>query len=369
MFGGVYKNKRVFITGHTGFKGSWLSAWALNLGAHVAGYALDPPAGPSAFAAMDLARSVNDIRGDIRDRENLSRAVGGFKPDIIFHLAAQALVRPSYDYPAETFETNAMGVVNILEAARACDSVKAVAVITSDKCYRNEEWIWGYRETDRLGGYDPYSASKGCAEIIAHSYFESYFREGAACATARAGNVIGGGDWAKDRVVPDCARAWDAKKAVEIRNPSATRPWQLVLEPLSGYLWLGARLLNNEIVGPTPYNPRGQSYNFGPPADVTRSVADVAIALAERWPGFAMKITGVADPAKKESGLLKLCCDKALGELNWTATLNFSETIAYTAAWYAAFYEGKTSMREFTERQIKEYESAAKEGGQIWAAG
>ncbi len=243
MFGNVYNGRNVFITGHTGFKGSWLSSWLLNMGARVTGFSRDIPSQPSNFEALNLADKITDIRGDVRDLGHLSQIMQDSQPEVIFHLAAQALVRTSYEDPVNTMETNMLGVMNILEAARKLPSIKAIVIITSDKCYRNEEWIWGYRETDRLGGSDPYSASKGCAEIIAHSYFDSFYREGAACATARAGNVIGGGDWARDRIIPDCARAWADKRAVEIRNPSATRPWQHVLEPLSGYLVLGQKLL------------------------------------------------------------------------------------------------------------------------------
>lgn len=367
MFGNIYANKKVFITGHTGFKGSWLTAWALSLGAKVTGYSLEAPTDPSAFEAMRLRDKITDIRGDVRDKGAFAAAVGESAPDIIFHLAAQALVRPSYDDPVHTFETNVMGVVNALEAARHAPGLRAVVIITSDKCYRNAEWIWGYRETDRLGGYDPYSASKGCAEIAAHSYFESFFCSGPACATARAGNVIGGGDWAKDRVVPDCARAWAEKKPVEIRNPRATRPWQLVLEPLSGYLWLGARLMDNESRGSTPYNPRSQSYNFGPPAEVIHTVADVARALSKYWPGSVGEAAKWNDASKKESGLLKLCCDKALAELDWTATLNFEETIRFTAEWYAAYYAGNEDMNAVTRAQIAAYERLAAERGLAWA--
>ena len=278
MFANAYQGRRVFVTGHTGFKGSWLAAWLTRLGATVAGFSDGIPTEPSHFAAMHLGAHLEDLRGDIRDRQGMVDAVRRFKPEVVFHLAAQALVRKSYEDPAGTFEANMLGTMNVLEAVRACPSVRAVVMITSDKCYRNDGWVWGYRETDHLGGADPYSASKGCAEIIAHSYFQSFFKEGPACATVRAGNVIGGGDWAQDRIVPDCARAWAEGRAVQIRSPWATRPWQLVLEPLSGYLWLGARLLDN---GNAPFDPRGQAYNFGPAADVNNTVAEVV----EPWPG------------------------------------------------------------------------------------
>lgn len=364
MFANIYNGRNVFITGHTGFKGSWLSSWLLGLGANVTGFSKDIPSQPSNFEALALTDKINDIRGDVRDLSALSEAMGEARPEVIFHLAAQALVRSSYEDPVNTIETNVLGVMNILEAARKLPSVKAIVIITSDKCYRNDEWVWGYRETDRLGGSDPYSASKGCAEIVAHSYFDSFYQTGAACATARAGNVIGGGDWAKDRIIPDCARAWSEKRAVEIRNPSATRPWQHVLEPLSGYLVLGQKLLE----APREEGPHGQSYNFGPPADVNKSVGQVVTALTPYWRGFYSVLGAVPENAKKESTLLKLCCDKALAELDWKATLNFEETMAYTAKWYEKYYSGDNDMWAFTQEQISDYEGRAKERGLAWAS-
>ena len=366
MFANAYKGRRVFVTGHTGFKGSWLAAWLTKLGAKVAGFSLDVPTQPSHFEAMQLARHVEDLRGDIRDRCSLVDAIKRFKPDVVFHLAAQALVRKSYEDPVTTFEANMLGTLNVLEAIRRTPSVAAVVMITSDKCYRNDEWVWGYRETDHLGGADPYSASKGCAEIIAHSYFQSFFAEGPACATVRAGNVIGGGDWAQDRIVPDCARAWSNNVSVQIRSPWATRPWQLVLEPLSGYLLLGSRLLNN---GSNPFNPRGQAYNFGPAADVNNTVAEVVAALAHHWPNFKHEMHLEGQAGMKECTLLKLCCDKALAHLGWKATLTFEETIRYTAEWYHRFYRGEDTnagMLDFTLGQIAAYVNAAEQRNQIW---
>lgn len=369
MFADAYTGRRVFVTGHTGFKGSWLAVWLTRLGAEVCGFADTVPTTPSHYEAMNLgARLSADLRGDIRDRTALVKAVRDFRPDVIFHLAAQALVRRSYEEPALTFEANMMGTLNMLEAVRACPDVKAVVMITSDKCYRNDEWVWGYRETDHLGGHDPYSASKGCAEIIAHSYFDSFFRDGPACATVRAGNVIGGGDWAQDRIVPDCARAWAAGRPVQIRSPWATRPWQLVLEPLSGYLWLGARLLLglNE-----PFDLRGQAYNFGPAADVNNTVAEVAAGLARHWPGFKSEMDASGQAGMKECTLLKLCCDKALAHLGWKATLTFEETIRYTAEWYHRFYKGEggkrpQDMTDFSLGQIAAYANAAEQRNQVW---
>lgn len=372
MFANAYQGRRVLVTGHTGFKGSWLAAWLMQLGATVGGFSDTIPTEPSHFTAMGLDAHLQDMRGDIRDRQGLARAVRQFRPEVIFHLAAQALVRKSYEDPVATFEANTLGSMNMLEAVRTCPDVRAVVMITSDKCYRNDEWVWGYRETDHLGGSDPYSASKGCAEIIANAYFQSFFKDGPACATVRAGNVIGGGDWALDRIVPDCARAWAAAQAVQIRSPWATRPWQLVLEPLSGYLWLGARLLGNGTTAPgSAFDPRGQAYNFGPSADVNNTVAEVVEALARHWPGFESHIHAAGQAGMKECTLLKLCCDKALAHLGWKATLNFEETIRYTAEWYHCFYKGQggkqaRSMLDFSLGQISAYANAAEQRGQIW---
>lgn len=368
MFANTYASLPVFVTGHTGFKGSWLSAWLLSLGASVTGYSLGVPTEPACFNELGLAARLTSIQGDVRDLEALKKAMAVAAPRIVFHLAAQALVRESYRDPVLTFETNMLGTLNILEAARTCPSVAAVVVITSDKCYRNDEWVWGYRETDYLGGADPYSASKGCAELISHSYFQSFFQEGAACATVRAGNVIGGGDWAPDRIVPDCARAWAAGTPVSIRSPNATRPWQHVLEPLSGYLWLGARLLDNEVAGASPWSVRGESYNFGPPADAIHSVESVVRGLARHWPGFRFEIAPSGD-CLRECGLLKLSCDKALAQLDWKATLDFDETIRCTADWYARFHAGHKGdeMWNYTLGQIDAYSNCAKGRDLLWA--
>ena len=364
MFANAYKGKRVFITGHTGFKGSWLASWLLSLGAEVAGFADRVPTSPASFEALGLVERIRDNRGDVRDRSALFSAMRNFAPDLVFHLAAQALVLASYQEPALTFETNAMGTLNLLEAVRGTPSVKAVVCITSDKCYRNNEWVWGYREQDPLGGEDPYSASKGCAELVAQSYFTSFFKDGPACATTRAGNVIGGGDWALDRILPDCARAWSTGQTVRIRSPHATRPWQHVLEPLSGYLWLGARLAGETRGGCTL---TGEAYNFGPAADMDNTVAGVVDALALHWPGFHSKMDSVPAPGVKECTLLKLCCDKALACLGWKATLDFEECIRYTAEWYRAYYApDRPDMLAFTLGQIAAYSVAAEARGLAW---
>ncbi len=388
MFAELYSNRRVFITGHTGFKGSWLTTWLLELGATVAGYSLSVPTTPAAFTELGLERHITHIQGDVRDREALARAMEEFRPEVVFHMAAQALVRPSYEDPALTFETNTMGTLNLLEAVRRTPGVKAVVCITSDKCYRNDEWVWGYRESDHLGGNDPYSASKACAELVAHSYFQSFFKDGPCVATARAGNVIGGGDWAVDRIVPDCARAWAKGESVSIRSPWATRPWQHVLEPLSGYLWLGARLLRlkNEGEGDGDLPLNKEAFNFGPEAGVNATVAEVTTALAKHWPQFQVATDEAAVAGKKESTLLKLCCDKALAHLHWKAALSFEETIRFTAEWYRAYYEGKgaacgdgagtepdcktanpTDMFALTARQIAEYTARAMGKDVAWA--
>ena len=366
MFDNIYKGRRVLITGHTGFKGSWLTAWLLSLGAEVAGLALPPPSEPSNFAVLGLEKRIRHCVGDVRDLKIVAEAVEAFQPEIIFHLAAQALVRKSYDEPLDTFDTNIRGTMHVLEAARRTPSVKAVVCITSDKCYRNDEWVWGYRETDHLGGEDPYSASKACAEIVAHSYFKSFFADGPTAATVRAGNVIGGGDWAEDRIVPDCARAWAKGEAVTIRSPWATRPWQHVLEPLSGYLWLGARLFAGSALPGLPLDK--EAFNFGPAADVNNTVAEMVDALAGHWPDFKSAMDRSTAAGRKECTLLKLSCDKALAHLNWKATLTFPETIAYTAGWYKAYYGGKADMFELTMGQIKDYAQSAKARGNIWTA-
>ena len=370
MFANIYAGRNCLVTGNTGFKGSWLSAWLLSLDANVTGYALDAPTAPACYDELGLERRMQTTRGDVRNLETLAATVKKNRPEIIFHLAAQALVRESYRDPLATFQTNMLGTLNVLEAARHCDFVRAIVIITSDKCYRNDEWVFGYRETDSLGGADPYSASKGCAELISHSYFQSFFQEsGPACATVRAGNVIGGGDWARDRIVPDCARAWHDKKPVQVRNPQATRPWQHVLEPLSGYLWLGARLLDNSIGAHSAYQARGESFNFGPPGEAIHSVGEVVESLARVWNGFSFNLAAADPSAPRESGLLKLCCDKSLAFLDWKATLDFEETIRYTADWYSRFYAGAKNdeMWRYTLGQIAAYANAAQNRGLAWA--
>lgn len=365
VFANVYAGKRVLVTGHTGFKGSWLTAWLLKLGAEVAGYSIGLPSKPCHFSVLGLERRIRDFRGDIRDREGLGRVLDEFKPEVVFHLAAQALVRRAYKEPASTFEINTLGTLNLLECLRQRPGVRVGVLITSDKCYRNVEWVWGYREEDRLGGEDPYSGSKGCAELVFYSYFHSFFRgkpDVPGLATARAGNVIGGGDWAEDRIVPDCVRSWSRGETVMIRSPRATRPWQHVLEPLSGYLWLGSELWR--------MNPQatGSSYNFGPDASVNQSVETLISALSRYWPGAGWLSNVQAAVGQPEATLLKLCCDKALTELNWKATLTFEETVRLTSQWYRQYYgDPHQDIASCTEGQINEYCDLARQRDIAWS--
>ncbi len=362
MFENVYKGKKVLVTGHTGFKGSWLCAWLLSLDAEVAGYSLDVPTQPANFETLALARQIDHVQGDVRDKASLQKTLKRIQPEIIFHLAAQSLVRKSYEDPVLTIETNTLGTLNLLDCLRTQSSIQAVVLITSDKCYENVEWLWGYRENDRLGGKDPYSTSKACAELIASTYMGSFFKERAPnIATTRAGNVIGGGDWANNRVVPDCIRAWSEGKPVVIRNPLATRPWQHVLEPLSGYLLLGQKLYQGMD------EAKNQSFNFGPQTKVNQTVADLIAEMAQNWPGAEYKIQQATDSLKRESTLLKLNCDKALQLLQWNAVLDFKETVNMTGEWYQAFYDkGPSSATEITYRQIQEYLEKAKRLNLMW---
>jgi len=362
MFENIYKGKRVLITGHTGFKGSWLCSWLLDLGATIAGYSVDIPTEPSHFQTLGLSDRIEHFHGDVRNQSTLRKAINQFCPDIIFHLAAQSLVRKSYDNPVFTFETNSIGTLNLLDCLKDQPSVIATVLITSDKCYENVEWLWGYRENDRLGGKDPYSASKACAEIISKVYMESFYdNKGPAIATTRAGNVIGGGDWSLDRIVPDCVRAWSKKEEVVIRNPKATRPWQHVLEPLSGYLILGKQLLqgNREV--------KSQSFNFGPSATVNQSVDGLISEMAKYWPGAKWKFENDVNSVKPESGLLKLNCDKAMHMLQWGQVLDFPETVRLTGEWYQTFYSEKSfSIAELTKKQIQEYVKIATQKNLCW---
>ena len=360
MFGNFYRNKKVLITGNTGFKGSWLSAWLLMLGADVCGFSKDIPTNPSNFKSININKKIRHFVGDVKDIDKLRKVFKDFKPEIVFHLAAQPLVRKSYKEPTETFETNVLGTMNILECIKGSSFVKAGVMITSDKAYRNQEWIWGYRENDLLGGEDPYSVSKGCAELVINSYCKSFFQDGPFIASTRAGNVIGGGDWAEDRIVPDAVRAWIKNKPVVIRHPESTRPWQHVLEPLSGYLLLGKLLYKK---GKTFAS---QAYNFGPSNMDDHSVKDVLNCIKKYWDNAGWLIEKHNSTAK-ESILLKLSCDKALSMLGWHSVFSFEESMEMTASWYKSFYEDKDiNMLEFSFDQIKTYEKKTKKRGLLW---
>ncbi|MAW74384.1 MAG: CDP-glucose 4,6-dehydratase [Gammaproteobacteria bacterium] len=361
MFNDFYTGKKILVTGHTGFKGSWLCTWLLNLGAEVTGYSIDVPSEPSLFEDLRLSEKITDIRGDVRDLNNLKNALADQNPDLIFHLAAQPIVRRSYDDPVETFTTNAIGSMNILEAVRESDSVKSMVMITSDKAYRNVEWIWGYKEDDLLGGEDPYSSSKGCAELIFYSYVNSYFKNNeklSKLTTARAGNVIGGGDWAKDRIVPDIVRSFSKDNTLSIRAPNATRPWQHVLEPLSGYLTLAMMQVSR-----TDLNH--ESFNFGPRDDVNQNVLRLVEEFSKYWDSGSWEVN--EDNTKPEAGLLKLNCDKAHAMLDWKAILSFEETINFTGEWYKAYFKDQVDLYEFSVKQISDYSQKAKEKGLKWA--
>ena len=352
LFSNIFKNKKVLITGHTGFKGSWLAIWLEVLGAHVIGVALESPSQPSHFEVAGLSEILEDHRLDIRDGDSLKKFVLQRQPDFVFHLAAQALVRQSYADPVATYLTNAMGVLNVLEALRTLKNNCTAVLITSDKCYDNVELVWGYRETDALGGTDPYSASKGAAEMIIRSHIKSFFPKNGVVriSVGRAGNVIGGGDWASDRIVPDCVRSWARGETVQLRNPKATRPWQHVLEPLSGYLTLAARLSKKPEL-------HGEPFNFGPPAHQNHTVLELVEEMSGYWEQVRWRNISDTGEHPFESSLLKLNCDKALHYLNWQATLSFPETVRMTAEWYRSFYENPCSIRDLTLSHIKEYET------------
>jgi len=334
-FNNVYKGKKVLVTGHTGFKGSWLSIWLKELGAEVIGYSLDPYAEKDNFVLSHLSEKIVDIRGDIRDRKHLRKVFDKYQPEIVFHLAAQPLVRLSYDIPVETYETNLMGTINILEEIRNCENTKIGIMITTDKCYENKEQIWGYRENEAFGGYDPYSSSKGACEIAIQSWRNSFFnpkdyeKHGKSIASVRAGNVIGGGDWAKDRIVPDCIRALEEGKDIEIRSPKSIRPWEHVLEPLSGYLLLGQKMMEDPI-------KYCEGWNFGPNLDAIVNVWEVAEKIVKNYGKGNLK--DISDPnALHEAKLLLLDITKSRFELGWKPTLTIDESIELTAEWYKRY--------------------------------
>jgi len=354
LFGGIYRGKRVLVTGHTGFKGSWLALWLHEMGAQVAGYALPAPTEPSHWRMLGV--TIDETIGDLRDAELLEATVSRFRPEIVFHLAAQPLVRESYRIPAETYAVNVVGTVNVYEACRKAGCVKAVVSITTDKVYQNREWEYGYREVDPFGGYDPYSASKACAEIASASYRDSFWpldqygiKHHTLLCTTRAGNVVGGGDWALDRLVPDLMRAASENGVAVLRNPDSTRPWQHVLEPLSGYLMLGWRLLEGK-------KEFAEGWNFGPDEDGVVPVRKVAAFMQKAWPAICTEFK--PDPnAPHEARLLKLDCAKAKSRLGWRPVWNSQGTVETTANWYKVFY---TEQKMVSRSDILKYASAAK---------
>lgn len=350
-----YSGRKVLVTGHTGFMGSWLTIWLRELGADVVGYSLGPPSEPNNFDATGLREKITHVQGDIRDLDRLVETFDKYRPEFVFHLAAQPLVRLSYDEPKTTFDTNVGGTVNVFEAVRKCPSVNAVVNITSDKCYENKEWVWGYRENDPMGGHDPYSASKGCAELVFAAYLKSFFSRSAAqgrtigAASARVGNVVGGGDWGADRLVPDCIRALNRRQPIGIRNPHAVRPWQHVLEPLGGYLRLGTLLSQD----PGKYSG---AWNFGPEDGSHLTVAGMADRLIKSWGDGSWK--DLSDPqAPHEAKLLKLNCDKAHADLGWHGVLGIDECLRMTVDWYKKYYTDHQSadLYAFCVSQINGY--------------
>ena len=364
MFGDIYKKKKVLVTGHTGFKGSWLTTWLIKLGAKVVGISKDTPTNPSMFKELNLKEKIKHYKDNVEDLVKIKEIIINEKPDFLFHLAAQSIVSTSYGLPTETISTNVIGTANILEALRISNHECTAIIITSDKAYNNVEQVWGYKENDEMGGKDIYSGSKGAAELIFKSYYHSFFKlpkTNIRIAVARAGNVIGGGDWAKDRIVVDCVDAWSKNSTVDIRNPEATRPWQHVLEPLSGYLSLAHQLSNDKQLA-------GEGFNFGPKADQNCTVKDLIKNLSKIWNHSnsedIFKITN--STSFHEAGLLKLNCDKALFFLKWESNLDFKDTVKFTSEWYYAFYKSKKNIFDLTMHQIDKYENIAREKGLVW---
>jgi CDP-glucose 4,6-dehydratase len=349
-----WRGKRVLLTGHTGFKGSWMSLWLQSMGAQVVGYALAPPTNPSLFDIADVAKGMTSIIGDIRDLEKLTSVFAAHSPEVVIHMAAQPLVRYSYQSPVETYSTNVMGTVNLLEAVRHCSGVKAVVNITTDKCYENREWVWGYRENEPMGGFDPYSNSKGCAELVASAYRSSFFnadsyaQHGVALASVRAGNVIGGGDWAQDRLIPDILAAFEQGRKVNIRNPNAIRPWQHVMEPLRGYLSLAEKLFEQ---GPG----FGEGWNFGPNDEDAKPVGWIVEQMAELWGSDAQwQIDNGEHP--HEAHYLKLDISKARSRLDWHPALRLKDALNLIIEW-AKQREAGANMREVTLSQLQSYQA------------
>jgi len=362
LFQGCYLNRAVLITGHTGFKGSWLSYWLSQLGARVIGYSLDIPSKPSHFELLNLENDITHIQGDIRDLNRLNEICLQYKPDLIFHLAAQALVRPSYEFPIETFSTNLLGTANVLESIRLNDFIQGMINVTSDKCYENFEDDRAYNEDDRMGGYDPYSASKGGAELVANSYRSSFFNpkvyngtHEVLLASVRAGNVIGGGDWSLNRLIPDIVKKAFKNGITSIRSPHATRPWQHVLEPLSGYLLVGLRILEKDI-------SISDGWNFGPLNSETLSVGKVVELSAAEWGRIKYKID-IPKDTRHEANLLRLDCKKANDKLKWSPVWNANMAIRKTIQWYRAYYDRQELL---TEVQLKDYIMEARLQDKVW---
>ncbi len=365
MFNNIYQNKKVLVTGNTGFKGAWLSVWLHQMGAQVFGLSNAVPTTPSIFEMANLETVIQHHVCDIKNFTDTKNLIHQIQPDFIFHLAAQPIVKTSYLDPLDTMATNIMGTAHILDAMRNAEWTCNLVMITSDKCYDNVEWEWGYKETDALGGKDPYSASKGGAELMIKTYFESYLKQkpNIKLAAVRAGNVIGGGDWADARIVPDMYRSWSNGQTVEIRSPNATRPWQHVLEPLSGYLLCGQALAESK-----PIN--GLAFNFGPNSNQNKTVLELLKALASHWNGSQVaELYKVFENSNfHEAGLLKLNCDRALYYMQWQPTLEFEETVSLTANWYNEFYNKKDSnMLAYTMQQINEYHKIANERKIVWS--
>ena len=364
MFNNIYKNKKVLVTGHTGFKGSWLTTWLLKLEAEVIGISKDIPTHPSMYKELNLEKKIKHYQEDIRNLSKVSEIILDEKPDFLFHLAAQSIVSVSYKNPIETISSNLIGTTNILEALRNSNHKCTAIIITSDKAYENVVQICSYKEDDKMGGKDVYSSSKGAAELIIKSYFYSFFKNNESnikLAIGRAGNVIGGGDWAKDRIVVDCMRSWSNNKIVEIRSPEATRPWQHVLEPLSGYLNLGQLLYENKSL-------HGESFNFGPRAEQNQNVKQLVEDLSSYWHfknvDEAFSVTD--NMPFHEAGLLKLNCDKAMFYFKWHASLDYEDTIRFTSEWYYNFYIKEKNVFDKTIEQLTEYENIAKQKGLMW---
>lgn len=364
MFADVYKGRRVLVTGHTGFKGSWLTTWLLKLGAEVIGASKDVPTRPAIFEELKLAKRITHREMDVRDLGAMRELITSERPDFVFHLAAQAIVASSYTDPVETISTNVVGTMNVLEILRNVERPCVAVLITSDKCYENVEWAWGYRETDRLGGKDVYSGSKGAAELVIKSYLQSFFQTShpVRVAVARAGNVIGGGDWARGRVVADCMRAWSEGRRVEIRNPLATRPWQHVLEPLSGYLSLGQSLGQRLEL-------HGEAFNFGPRIEQNQTVLGLLQDLFRccEFNNLERFYETNSKEQFHEAGLLRLNCDKALTYLKWEPNLDYAETVPMVGDWYMAFYGGQADMATVTAEQLAAYERKGAERNRVWS--